>query len=225
MKIVDLGNTFGMGVAAEIFGNDHTIVTPPTLHAAEKALEGADLLCFGGGEDVWPGLYGHSNVASHTSGISKRDIFESIVFDFAKVRKVPMLGVCRGAQFICARSGGSLIQDLSKHPFGGHLIQLNETQEDGRTEIFISSTHHQAMVPWKIPHKLIGYFPNEKTINHTYDHVSEGTIDPFPNYDAEIVYFPQTNALAIQGHPEYFPTEHEVNQYTRRLVSIYLDRQ
>jgi hypothetical protein len=226
MNIVDLGETYGMGVASEIFGPNHVINIPTRLQEVEKSLQKADLLCFGGGEDVYPGLYGHRNLNSYTSAISRRDIFESIAFDMAKAMKVPMLGICRGAQFVCVRSGGTLFQDLYKHPSGTHKIVLFEPTTEGEKELGISSTHHQAMVPWNINHKLIGYYPNENNARHIYDTAVDPERENFPlNCDPEIVFFPDTMSLGVQGHPEFFPTNSKVNIYVRHLVSKFLERQ
>lgn len=64
-----------------------------------------------GGHDVDPVLYAQeSKVLPHYD--PERDAFESAVIDDALERRLPMLGICRGAQLLNVRLGGDLHQDL-----------------------------------------------------------------------------------------------------------------
>jgi putative glutamine amidotransferase len=42
-----------------------------------------------------------------------RDAFESAIIDEALRRRVPLLGICRGAQLLNVRLGGTLFQELA----------------------------------------------------------------------------------------------------------------
>ncbi len=64
-----------------------------------------------GGHDVEPVLY---KAAAEVEGRydPERDVFESRIIDHALKDRTPLLGICRGAQLLNVRLGGSLFQDL-----------------------------------------------------------------------------------------------------------------
>jgi putative glutamine amidotransferase len=67
-----------------------------------------------GGHDVEPVLY---KAAAEVEGRydPDRDAFESRIIDHALQDRTPLLGICRGAQLLNVRLGGSLFQDLRRH--------------------------------------------------------------------------------------------------------------
>lgn len=67
-----------------------------------------------GGHDVEPVLY---KAAAEIKGKydPERDAFEAGIIDQALQDRIPLLGICRGAQLLNVQLGGSLIQDLRKH--------------------------------------------------------------------------------------------------------------
>lgn len=79
------------------------------LHSA--ALEGVVIT---GGHDIEPVLY---KAAAEVEGKydPERDAFEMEIIDHAVQDGIPLLGICRGAQLLNVRLGGSLIQNLRKH--------------------------------------------------------------------------------------------------------------
>ncbi len=66
-----------------------------------------------GGHDIEPVLY---KEAAEVEGRydPERDAFEARVIDEALRRDLPLLGICRGAQLVNVRLGGSLFQDLRR---------------------------------------------------------------------------------------------------------------
>jgi GMP synthase-like glutamine amidotransferase len=157
-------------------------------------MEDADLVVFTGGEDVDPIVYNEPRNPKTRSNI-KRDNTELIEFKKALDLKKHMIGICRGAQFLCAASGGRLVQD-QMNPGYRHMI----TTSTGKI-VMITSTHHQAMFPFDMPkdhYKLLAW--TEKMVGKRED--GEGNDMGNGNREAEICYFPKTRALGIQGHPE-----------------------
>jgi putative glutamine amidotransferase len=79
--------------------------------ADSAALDGVIIT---GGHDVEPVLY---KAAAEIKGKydPERDAFEAGIIDQALQDRIPLLGICRGAQLLNVQLGGSLIQDLRKH--------------------------------------------------------------------------------------------------------------
>ncbi|PKH03561.1 hypothetical protein CXF72_05550 [Psychromonas sp. MB-3u-54] len=70
--------------------------------------EKRDALLLSGGNDIDPLLYGGHKDAHNTLLDKKRDSFELEMIDKAYKKKIPILGVCRGAQLINIYFKGSL---------------------------------------------------------------------------------------------------------------------
>ena len=162
-------------------------------------IEGCDAVLFWGGTDIHPSIYGakrnkHSGAPLH--GPSPRDEFELKAMSWCKANSIPMIGVCRGAQLMCAFAGGSLAQHVTGH-LKPHSIS---TMRDGEVEA--TSSHHQMMniagtdgelLAWST-HRLSTCYLGETDEN--IKHMQQ-TVEP------EIVWFPGVKGLAIQGHPEW----------------------
>jgi len=202
VRILDIGQTFGMPVASIYSPWKPEILASKDYDEVVDLLPTVDLVTFGGGQDIHPSLYHHNNVSSYCGKTpSYRDLFESEVFKLCVRRNIPMVGICRGSQFLCAMSGGFLIQDAGHHALGplGHEI-ITKTGETLR----MSSTHHQMMFPFTTEHELVAWSP-KRSQEYVYDiHGSFNVKWPNPWVDPEIVFFPKTRSLAIQGHPEYY---------------------
>jgi putative glutamine amidotransferase len=88
---------------------------PAHLRPGELPDTGAlDGVIITGGHDVEPVLY---KAAAEIKGKydPERDAFEAGIIDQALQHRIPLLGICRGAQLLNVQLGGSLIQDLRKH--------------------------------------------------------------------------------------------------------------
>lgn len=111
----------------------------------------------GGGDDIDPAHYGESGDAGANYD-PERDAFEIQVIRQCIDQRIPLLGICRGAQLINVVLGGSLHSDIrplrkitpnvnSALPVKWASIEsdsllANRTQS---TEIKINSLHHQAI--------------------------------------------------------------------------------
>ena len=156
----------------------------------------ADLVMFTGGSDIHPSLYGEKEIGMYTSFNMRRDEEEILQYQRAKDKGLPMIGICRGAQFLTAMSGGKLIQ----HQLSPGSLHPIYTWDDSVCQI--SSLHHQAMYPYNMEedeYKLIAWAQNHSTL-HWNGKNQEISDKPFK--EAEIVYYPKTRSLCIQGHPE-----------------------
>lgn len=182
-----------------------------------------DALIIWGGEDVSPSLYKHrtSKRTFADSRPGRRDMVELEVFNAATEMGLPIIGVCRGAQFACALSGGSLIQHVSNHAGRDHGVTFTDRTvkvPSGDSQLFVTSCHHQMMYPFEVEHKMLGV--SSEKMSTTYIGQDDKEIE-FMHRDStpepEFVYFPQTNCLAIQGHPEF------VSDLNDEFIQVSLD--
>lgn len=165
---------------------------------------------FTGGEDVDPSMYGHKPSKRTCSNID-RDLFEKKVYDRIRELDIPCVGICRGAQFLCAMAGGKLVQHLDSHGGFPHNMRLN----DGSV-IEVNSLHHQAMLPKcsdgkisDVEHVLLGW--SDPPLSKRYIGENDELIDTPVEY--EVVYFPQIKSLCFQYHPEMMHHRSEGHTY------------
>lgn len=175
----------------------------------DKNPQDVALAVFTGGEDCHPSIYGEESNGKTYANIA-RDKFEIGVFKELRELNIPIAGICRGAQFICAMSGGKLVQHLDNHG-SYHDVET----DDGR--IFnVSSTHHQNQIPPKDALPLA--WAAEKRSD-----VYEGPNGVFYNLEKEwdVVYYPNINAIGFQYHPEFMDEKSEGFLYVEELVDRF----
>lgn len=168
-----------------------------------------------GGEDISPSIYGQkaSKYTHATNTPSSRDKDELAFIKRAVELGIPIIGICRGAQLLCAVAGGTLIQDVTGHNWGKHDL----VDHNGFVTL-TNSIHHQMMNPHGSKHTIIAWSP---TMSKHY--LGEGG-NQLANIEVEpeIVYFPELRAIGIQGHPEYLPINNPFVQYCTRKVEEYV---
>lgn len=159
----------------------------------------ADLVCFTGGADVSAHLYG-DKAHQYTYNSPQRDEVEGRVFDKCVEMGIPMVGICRGGQFLNVMNGGRMYQHVEKHT-RSHYITDVETGD----VIYVSSTHHQMMLP--AANALLVAFAKEGGHREWYDgEVAKADIS---DKDIEVVFYPETRSLCFQAHPEFSGAEYE----------------
>jgi len=85
---------------------------PVNADVAERVLDSLDGLLITGGNDVDPSAYGQQPHPSNDKPAPERDDWEFALLRGALARKLPVLGICRGAQVLNVALGGSLHQHL-----------------------------------------------------------------------------------------------------------------
>lgn len=180
-----------------------------------QEIKNADLVIFTGGEDVSPHFYGE-NPGKYTNNNYHRDKEEEIIFALCVSNSIPMVGICRGAQFLCVMSGGKLVQHVSGHGvMHGHDIKTY----DGK-EFNVTSTHHQMMLPYgHCDFKLLGWADH---LSKMYLNGDNEELPPPSGPEAEVVYFPTTNVLCFQYHPEYMNPQSDAVKYFLETTAKYL---
>ncbi len=120
-----------------------------------------DGLLLPGGQDVDPAFYGEERLPACGPICPAKDRMEGILLDAAVRLDKPVLGICRGLQFLNAHTGGTLYQDLpTEHPGlchrmerpydrGAHPVTVERKSPlyeiVGSTEYSVNSCHHQGI--------------------------------------------------------------------------------
>jgi gamma-glutamyl-gamma-aminobutyrate hydrolase PuuD len=166
-----------------------------------KGLDDADVVLFTGGEDVTPDLYGEVPLAK-TNYNRERDNLEQVIFQAARDRGLPMVGICRGGQFLNVMNGGKMWQHVNLHASGNHIgrIEIAPFNNDGkRRTIMVTSTHHQMMIPTDDATILMTASESFEKESVGYSKIGKHKDAP----DIEVVYYKDTNCLCFQPHPEF----------------------
>lgn len=182
-------------------------------------LQDATALVIWGGEDIATSLYNEDGGVwtGADRKLSQRDTVEVTACNEAIRRGIPIIGVCRGAQLLCALAGGKLVQDVNGHAGQDHTM----TTDDGRT-IIVNSLHHQMMWPYNGPeHKLIAWSTHHRSAGH-YAFNAELVKQEVSQPEPEVVWFPKIKGLAMQYHPEFAGAHEEFVQYSLDLVRKYV---
>ena len=123
-----------------------------------------DAILIQGGIDVTPSLYGEEALPELDITCLKTDKFLLEVIKYAKERKIPILGICKGMQLINVSYGGTLYQDIKyagldskshrqseesiTKPFHSINIEKNSLLGkifDNKEKLMVNSYHHQAV--------------------------------------------------------------------------------
>lgn len=114
-------------------------------------------------------------------------------------------------------NGGILIQHCENHGIRGtHTIY-----EPSTNRLYdITSTHHQMQYPFNVPNMSILMHSSPRRSSRYY---GDG-IDPYlVEEEPEIVLYRTPNkpvCLAIQGHPEYMPSESPIVVRLNEIIDI-----
>jgi putative glutamine amidotransferase len=95
-------------------GGVATLLPPQPVDSgiAERVVDGLDGLLITGGKDVDPAAYGQTPHPSTDQPGAQRDAWEFALLKAALKRRLPVLGICRGAQVLNVALGGTLHQHL-----------------------------------------------------------------------------------------------------------------
>ena len=131
-------------------------IEAPSWTAEIKTLHG---LVLSGGNAVDPRRYGQVNEGLCRTVIPHRDELEFEAFQHCRERSLPVLGVCRGIQFLNVACGGSMLQDLPittvEHEAVGDVSRFHPIEVLRGTQLAaiagphkhlrVNSRHHQGM--------------------------------------------------------------------------------
>ena len=171
-----------------------------------------DLVQFTGGEDVDPSYYEETRHPATRSN-PVRDAREAGIY-YSFVGQTPLAGICRGAQFLNVMNGGKLWQHVTKHANGPH-----SAYDEGSGEVLmVTSTHHQMIIPTDAAVLLLT--AGLRGTKQSADYEELGDL----REDVEAVYYPGTESLCYQPHPEYVTIDHPCRRkffdYVENLLSL-----
>jgi putative glutamine amidotransferase len=154
--------------------------------------EKVDGIIIGGGDDIDPALYGGEGPAQN----AERDELEIRYIRFALEKKIPLLGICRGAQLLNAVLGGTLYPDIRKlryHTSNRRTVlpsKLVFLQQDSqiaaimqRQQLKVNSLHSQAILRVAEDLRITGRDAD--------------------NFAQAVEAHPPGALLGVQWHPEY----------------------
>ena len=190
------------------------LIIPSTIaiQDAKYLVAGLDGILFIGGQDVDPKCYGEECQIDYTevlgSGIPyqrplrdqpnyARDIFEIELYNVAKQRKLPIVGICRGYQLINVAEGGSLFQEIAINEVI-HTMAANDIVPDHEIMIAENSHAHEVFgsmcfVTCSIHHQGIKALGANLVAT---GFAKDGLIEVIESAD------PEHFLLGMQGHPE-----------------------
>lgn len=181
---------------------------------------------FTGGQDVSPELYGAARYHNVFCS-SKRDEEEVVLFNQAVEHKIPFVGICRGAQFLCVMAGGRLIQDVSAHRMTTHQVRAYYPGKKFET-LEVTGDHHQMQYPWDLPHKhydLLAWSPRPYSAHYAFGPDNVIKLEDAPpelKTEPDVVWYSKIKALAIQFHPEWMDQKCPAVTYIKELVNHFI---
>jgi len=129
--------------------------------------------------------------------------------------RIPIIGICRGAQILNVMNGGILVQHIDGHTHQHNILLEHPEYQPKAIMVAVTSTHHQMMIPHKSA-EIIGRDHNPTTGVH-WDNVD--TPQKYKHVN-EVIYYPATRSLCIQPHPEWMdqnsPFVNWINDFIER---------
>lgn len=181
----------------------------------------ADILCFTGGADVDPSLYGEPDHPTTQKNV-RRDTVEKEVYNWGLSNGKFMVGICRGGQFLNVMNGGEMWQHVDNHAtLKGHKAWLSDYSD----EFEVTSTHHQMMRP-KLDECEVLLIAYEASFKEGMtpmggkekikpeDHLDNDLL----GVDHEAVFYRKTGSLCFQPHPEYGSASNDCVEYFFRFI-------
>ena len=199
-------------IVPPLMAQENRLFKDKGFNVTQDILE-ADILVFTGGQDINPALYGERPHV-RTSWSNSRDKIDLSAYRTSGEKF--KIGICRGGQFLNVLSGGRLWQDVDKH-HQDHNIRDVLTG----TEVYSTSVHHQSFRPGKgavvvatckqstrKEAEKVSWFKSASKSNNNFE------------TDYEVLFYPETRSLCIQGHPEWGASQAFVD-YFHELISRY----
>lgn len=192
--------------AVEKAGAIPVLIPNVSPELAKEYLNLVDGLILSGGDDVASWRFHMGPSANVSVFDAARDEMEEALFCEAYRRQMPILGICRGMQYMNILLGGDLYQDIPTQMKGAYNHVSKETLEDGfhtitldkdgwlgrwlnKETILVNSEHHQALKTVAKELKPVAYS-------------DDGIIEGVEGIDGPV--------YGVQFHPEAMVEKHPV---------------
>lgn len=168
----------------------------------ESVLKQADLLILTGGGDLPVNCYTDETVSVNAQ--TERDETERFLLDHAIKNGVPVLGICRGMQFINAMLGGKTDKNFvcaERRTCGtDHVIK------SGTETLTVNHYHNDFIRIGNLAKKLTPLFTDEE------------------NETVEICACPEKKILAFQYHPERTFSDEASKIKTQNMIRTFIEQ-
>jgi putative glutamine amidotransferase len=203
------------------------IVPRPPAHARDEALDAlldlADGLLLSGGGDVDPASYGAWDEGGNLDVDPDADRWEVDLVRAAADRRLPTLGICRGAQIMSIAFGGALAQELPKAAEHRDMYELEPEEilaERHPVKVADGSAMHDVFDAAEIAVNTIHHHAIADSGSLAATGVAAGGLIEAVEPGGELADWP---ALGVQWHPEKMP-EVIQRRLFERLVQAARDR-
>ena len=205
--------------AVPFYGKCKQYLVLPSEKVRGNDVAWADLIVFTGGTDVDPHIYGEDRMALTDNPDKERDDVEIDVFNAAIGMDKAMVGICRGAQFLCVMNLGQLIQHVDNHS-RSHLAYSPNTD----ISMTVTSSHHQMMLPNpNVDHETLLYAKGLSNLYMTEGVMSLPKDEGGKVIEPEVILWRGSKCLAHQPHPEWMEEESTYHQYFLYTVEKLLE--
>jgi putative glutamine amidotransferase len=208
--------------AIERAGGLPVVLPPIDLNEVDAMLDGIAGVCISGGPDLHPSAYGREGHHQLGPTWPHLDLFEIALARRACNRRMPILGVCRGAQVLNVALGGTLHQHVSEIVGEG----INHRQQEPGS----APTHHVEIAPDSLLAELMSATACEVNSFHhqAVDRLGAGlrAVAWAPDGIVEAVELSGSRqfVLGVQWHAEGLVSRSEHAGLFARLVSATTDR-
>ena len=171
---------------------------PISAELAREYLAGCHGLLLTGGGDIEPRLYGREPGLDAFVDPA-RDQAEIALAQAAWEMRLPVFGVCRGAQVINVALGGDIYQDLDADLGHGNALHQHGVEER-------YDRHHRIQIERPELERLIGKETEVNSLHHQgLRRIAAGLVPAARAEDGlcEAVIAPDRPWLAVQWHPEW----------------------
>jgi N5-(cytidine 5'-diphosphoramidyl)-L-glutamine hydrolase len=153
-----------------------------------------------GGNDIDPTSFG-GEMQEGLSLAPIRDLVEKELLQFAIKKKLPVLGICRGMQFINTFFGGKVIdlrKDHTHQPGKSHPIAITAKQDLFGNHSSVNSFHNWGITQTELAEPLEVFAKHEEII--------------------EGIYHPTLPIIGVQWHPERDSQNEELN---KKIIELF----
>jgi putative glutamine amidotransferase len=204
-------------------GNEIELVELSFRKNNRSDIEKCDGFVLTGGIDVLPAIYGGAEEYPYKPDafLPERDEFEQLIYDYSQKAKLPVLGICRGMQYINILEGGKVFEDngealneLHKKGSEDKVHGLNIVEDSllyavtGKAAGQVNSAHHQGVDPTHLGSNLMA---------NAYSDTPDALIEGLEFKDKTGKAF----MLGVQWHPERMK-EKELNPLSQKIKEQFI---